>query len=321
MREVQFLQKNRDKWVQFEKMISDSSDINPDKLADYYVETMDDLSYAQTFYPGSKTAKFLNSLSSRIHIKIYKNKKEGIERFKKFWLYEVPGAVADNYKFILTSLAVFVLGILTGVVSNAIDDTFVRSIIGDGYINQTLSNIENGDPLGIYKQKQVFMFLYIMFNNILVSFFVFSHGIILIVGAAYKIVVEGIRIGAFFSFFWDHELFWTAFGTVMIHGTVELTSIVIAGAAGIIIGKSFLFPKTYSRMESFKRGAGQAMKMLVGLVPLFMIAAFIEAFVTRYYQISPVINWAIIILSLAFLTFYFWYYPMKLRKMIGKHYE
>jgi uncharacterized membrane protein SpoIIM required for sporulation len=68
----------------------------------------------------------------------------------------------------------------------------------------------------------------------------------------------------------------------MLHGTIELSSIVIAAAAGFTMGNSLLFPGTYSRLESFKKGAVKGLKIVMGLVPFFILAGFIESFITRY---------------------------------------
>ena len=107
MREVYFLQKNKDKWKYFEEVIDNNATVSPDKLADLYIDTMDDLSYARTFYPESKTLHYLNQLSSKIHQTIYMNKKEGASRIITFWTLELPKIFYEIRKYLLISFLLF----------------------------------------------------------------------------------------------------------------------------------------------------------------------------------------------------------------------
>ena len=101
------------------------------------------------------------------------------------------------------------------------------------------------------------------------------------------------------------------FLATMLHGTLELSAIVVAGAAGLAMGNGWLFPGTYTRMESFKRGARRGLKIVVGTVPLFIIAGFIESFLTRHTDMGDGWRIAIISLSALFIVFYFIYLPFK----------
>ena len=76
MREVAFIKQNKEKWLEFELAIFGKAKKNPDELANLYIQMMNDLSYAQTYYPKSKTVIYLNHLASQIYQKIYKTKRE-----------------------------------------------------------------------------------------------------------------------------------------------------------------------------------------------------------------------------------------------------
>ena len=90
MREAAFVKQNKEKWIAFETAITLNSKISPDDLADYYIQLTNDLAYAQTYYPESKTLQYLNSLASQAHQKIYINKKESKNRIINYWKYEFP---------------------------------------------------------------------------------------------------------------------------------------------------------------------------------------------------------------------------------------
>ena len=75
MREAAFIQRNRPRWEAFEKVVNRPQSAAPDHLAELFVQITDDLSFARTQYPTSRTTKYLNALASKIHLEIYKNRK------------------------------------------------------------------------------------------------------------------------------------------------------------------------------------------------------------------------------------------------------
>ena len=316
MREPAFIKQNADKWKQFERLL-DAKDrthkTTPDEQADLFVQLTDDLSYAKTFYPKSKVTAYLNGLTARVHRTIYRNKKEESGRFIKFWTQELPLLMYSVRRELLLSFLLFSAAILLGVVSARYDATFANLILGDSYINMTLENIKRGDPMGVYKSAgQTEMFLAITFNNIRVSFLAFAMGVFCSFGTAYVLFNNGVMLGAFQYFFYERGLFWTSFLTIWIHGTLEISAIVIAGCAGFVMGNSILFPQTYTRLESLMMGARKAVKIVIGLVPIFIAAGFLESFVTRHTEMPTLSKAAIIGGSAAFIVWYFVVYPMML---------
>jgi uncharacterized membrane protein SpoIIM required for sporulation len=311
LREVTFLKKNADKWKEIETSLSSNSKVDPDKLADLFIELTDELSYSRTFYPDSKTTSYLNSLTAKVHQSIYKSKKERKERFLQFWKYEVPLLFYKHRIKIIISFSIFFISMLIGIFSSAGDSGFVRMIMGDSYVNMTLENIDKGDPMAVYKQMNgVDMFLGITFNNIRVSFFAFMMGIFISFGTAWILISNGIMLGAFQYFFHIHNLLLESVLVIWIHGTLEISSIIIAGASGLVLGNSILFPGTFSRSQSFRIASREGLKMVVSLVPIFVVAGFLESFVTRYTDMPIIVSSTIIILSLTFVVWYFFIYPI-----------
>lgn len=312
MREVSFLKKNADKWKEIEVFLSSKGKVDPDKLADLFIELTDNLSYSRTFYPASKTTAYLNSLTAKVHQSIYKSKKEKKERFLQFWKYEVPLLFYKHRMKIIISFSIFFIAMLIGIVSSAGDSGFVRLIMGDSYVNMTLENIDKGDPLAVYKQMNgVDMFLGITFNNIRVSFYAFMLGLIISFGTAWILISNGIMLGAFQYFFHMHDLLFESILVIWIHGTLEISSIIIAGASGLVLGNSILFPGTFSRIQSFRIGAKEGLKMVISLVPIFIVAGFLESFVTRHTSMPAFLSLTIILASLTFVIWYFFIYPVK----------
>lgn len=318
MREAAFVKQNKEKWIVFEKAIAFSSKISPDELADQYIHLTNDLAYAQTYYPESKTLLYLNSLASQAHQKIYKNKKESKNRIVDFWKVEFPLFFYQHHKTLFYSFLVFAIATAIGVLSTLYDDSFVRLILGDSYVNETLNNIDKGDPTAIYKSgSEIGSFLGITINNIRVAFIAYAFGVFTSVGTAYVLFSNGIMLGAFFTMFYNQGLLLEASKNVWLHGTIEISVIVVAGAAGLIMGNSILFPKTYSRKVSFVKGAKDGLKVVVSTIPFFIIAGFIEGFITRYSQMPTTLALTIIFASLALILYYYIIYPIILNKKHG----
>jgi uncharacterized membrane protein SpoIIM required for sporulation len=221
---------------------------------------------------------------------------------------------------LLYSFIFFIIFCSIGALSAKYDENFVRLILGDSYIDMTNANIAKGDPFGVYKQGgETLMFLAIAANNIYVSLVTFVSGVIFSVGSIYFLFRNGLMLGSFQYYFFSKGLGIKSILVVWIHGTLEISAIMIAGAAGIILGNSLLFPKTFSRMVSLKRGAKDGMKVAVGIVPILIVAAFFEGFVTRHTEMPVWLSVSILTSSLLFIIWYVIIYPNKIYKTLN-HY-
>ena len=310
MKEVTFIRRNIEKWKETEKVVEQADKLTPDRLADAYTELTADLAFAQTHYPSSRITIYLNNLASALHNVIYRNKKEKWTRIFTFWTQEVPQTMYHARKELLVSVVIFWASVLVGIVSAANDDNFVRLILGNGYVDMTLDNIARGEPMAVYNgSEEVPMFLGITLNNIMVSFNVFAMGLLTSFGTGWLLFNNGVMLGAFQTFFFKHGLLGESMLAIWLHGTLEIWAIIVAGAAGLALGNGWLFPGTYSRKESFMRGAKKGLKIIVGTVPIFIMAGFIEGFITRHTELPDVLRLGIILLSLSFIIYYYVYLP------------
>jgi uncharacterized membrane protein SpoIIM required for sporulation len=309
MQETEFIAQNKEKWNEFEEVLK-SKDKDPDRLTSLFVEMTDDLSYAQTNYPNRSVKVYLNGVSQKIHTAIYKNKRDRKSNRKGFWSVELPAALWAAHKPLLFAFVLFTLGISIGVFSNMYYPDFARIVLSDGYVEMTEQFIKEGDPMQVYKDRdQLEMFFMIAINNIQISLAAFVLGLLWGVGTAYVLLSNGIMFGAFMHFFFKRDLGTESVLTVMQHGTLELSMIVISGAAGFMIAKGILFPGTYTRLESMVMQARHAIKVMIPVFILLLYAAFIESFLTRYTELPNALRAFSIILSAAIVLGYFVWYP------------
>jgi uncharacterized membrane protein SpoIIM required for sporulation len=318
VREGQFIRKNIEKWKQYQYQ----KPSNPDEMADQFTELVNDLGYSKTFFPNSKVTQYLNGLASRIYLGIYQNKKEDGSRIFRFWKTELPLTIRKNHRVLLYALLLFLGFVLMAVFSTIQDQTFVRGVLGDGYVEMTEENIAKGDPFGVYKDPdRLRMFLSIALNNIKVSFTVFVGGFLVSAGTIWMLFENGMMLGSFQTFFFTKGLGWDSILVVWIHGTLEISAIIIAGGAGMVVGNSILFPKTFSRLDSLKRGTRDGLKLMIGLIPIFIAAAFLEGFITRYSTMPKALSISILVSSFLFMIWYFIIYPIRVERKFKKAVE
>jgi len=313
MKETTFIQKNSQRWKEMEMALNSDINVDPDYAYDLFIQLTDDLAFARTYFPKAQTTEYLNNLASRSYNVIYKNKKIKRNKFPEFWKFKYPLLIRKYRRFIVYSFGIFFISFLIGLLSSLYDPGFVRLILSDKYVNMTMENIRGGDPLAVYKSmNQADSFFMISTNNIYISFLAFIGGILLTFGTVWLLFQNGIMLGTFLYLFFQKDLMPEALSVIFIHGTLEIFSIIVAGAAGLVMGSSIILAHTRSRLDSFKRGTIDGIYMVVGLVPVFLIAALFEGFVTRYTSMPEFLKLLIIFLSLCFIIFYFYIYPNRL---------
>ncbi|MBD3636977.1 MAG: stage II sporulation protein M [Crocinitomicaceae bacterium] len=310
MKETSFIKQNKKKWARFEKL-SGRKNNDPDEVSKLFTEITEDLSYARTFYPRRSVRVYLNQLAQGVFTSLYKQRKQPLGSVLKFWTESVPLEMYRARYNLLTAFLFFSLAIIIGAVSQEYNPEFVNLILGDYYVEATEERIAKGDPMGVYgEMQQTGMFLNITMNNIRVAFFAFALGIFATIGTYVIMLSNGIMLGCFQWWFKAKGLLLTSFLAVWIHGAFEISSIIIAGAAGITLGNGFLFPRSFSRVQSLIFTAKRGLTIMLSLVPFFIIAGFLESFVTRHYQVMPnALKLSIILVSFFIIIFYYVIYP------------
>lgn len=321
MRETHFIKQNKDNWETFEEELKKKKK-DPEKLNSLFVDITDDLSYSNSFYKNRSVKYYLNSISQRLFLDIYKNKKTSKFSFFAFWKEELPAIIYHSRREYLISLIIFVLSVVIGMFSTSNDPEFAYQILGNDYIEMTLENIDKGDPLAVYKQEgELDMSIQITLNNLYVAFRTFILGIFFSIGTIIALLYNGVMVGTFHWFFFERGIVGESVITIWQHGTLELSAIVIAGMAGIVMGKGWLFPGTYTRLQAFKYSAMRGLKIYLGVMPIIIMAGFIEGFITRHTELHDVIRIGVILISAFIILGYYVYLPFKMPKQVKAKYQ
>lgn len=313
MREALFIKRNKDRWQQIQYMPG----VHPDETAKEFIQLVEDLGYSKTFYPHSKITQYLNAEASKKYIGIYENQRQSSSRIKTFFKYHLPLVIAKHQRVLFISFCLFFLFVLIGFFSAKTDETFVRQILGNDYVDMTEQNIKQGKPFGVYGfANEFWSFCYIFINNLYVSLKEFAGGILLGIPTVQSLMYNSVMVGAFEYLFYSKGLVQDSLLTILLHGTLELSTFVVSAASGLVLAKSWLFPGTLTRTEAFKQGAKEGLIIAMTNFPMLFLAAFFEAFLTRHTDMPVWLKLFIICGSLCMVVGYFIVYPIRLKKKL-----
>ena len=309
MKETRFIEQKKDNWKELENLLEEKTP-NPDRLSELFVEVTDDLSYARTYYGNRVVRVYLNQLTQLLFRKLFRNSVNHFKRFSQFVFDDLPLSVFKFRKQLLLALVIFLASSAIGIFTAIHDPEFSQSILGSGYINMTDENIAAGDPMAVYKDEHFLnMFLRIATNNLLVAYRCFIFGLLFSVGSLWILIFNGIMVGVFQFYFIQKGVVWDSVLTIWMHGAMEIPAIIISGGAGLILGSGLVFPGTFTRMQALRISARAGIKIMAAITPIIILAAFIEAFLTRQTHYPYIVRASFILLQLGFLVFYFVWLP------------
>lgn len=311
MRETRFIEQNKEKWAEYESLIRNPSP-DVDKLYSLFYSISDDLAFARTHYPNRKVRVYLNGLVMGLFRNVYGGKRSTWKTIRSFWTEDIPLALYQTRLEQTLAFWIFLLAATVGVVSTLMDPGFPRLILGDFYVDMTLENIEKGQPMAVYEESNPFlMFLKITSNNLKVCFLGYVTGLMAGTGTLMVLLKNGVMVGTFQSFFHLHGLLTESFLVIWMHGALEISSLVIGSGAGFTLARGLLFPGTFTRMQSLILAGRNSVIIITGLVPVIVVAGYIESYITRYDETFWPIKLGLILLSFGFILFYFIIYPRK----------
>lgn len=281
---MQFVKQNRDDWKQLEQYITalhkNERKQTGEAITQFnqlYQKAAQHLSYSQTYFPDEEVTDYLNGLVAKSHNLLYKNQISSMRQIQTFFSTTFIGLLLEQWKAVTVAMILFVVGMLAAFLSVLSDPLNVYSVLPE-QIAQSVSP----EQLGANHESinHSMMSASIMTNNIQVAFLAFAGGITFGILTVYIMVYNGIIIGALAGLFWHYGQSYAFWAYIVPHGVIELTAIFIAGGAGLLMGYKLFVPGPYSRGYQLKRQAKRSVQLLLGTIPLFVIAGVIEGFIT-----------------------------------------
>ncbi len=242
-----------------------------------YRRAVADLAYARMRYPGSSAVKELERLVARTHSVVYQARRATSIGWWQFWLRTWPAAVRGAARPILLATGIFwfaaVVGLLAASAQPQFDSFFINPSMREGMSKGHLwtEHLTSGGAPGLecdcHQQHQ-------------------RHtprlalGITFGVGTVWQLILNGLMLGAIFAACMRTGLFGALGEFVIGHGCLELPAIWIAAGAGLLMAEALIVPGRYSRAVELRLAARRSVRIVVGTIPMLLIAATVEAFIS-----------------------------------------
>lgn len=284
----------RERWSHLEEMLrgiekSGFKGMHRTELREFgrlYRATAADLARVRTDGSDPRMISYLNSLVARAHSALYVPPASSRGRFVRFITREFPEQLRQNGRVLLIAVGVFagatITGYLVSYFAPARADALFPQVVGEEVYRRFSENTWFNDPVSARPLISSAIFS----NNLRVAVLAFALGVTFGVGTIYVLIGNGLMLGSMAALFArrGHGIdFWA---TILPHGVIELTAICIAGAAGLLLARGFLFPGDLRRSDSLAASARHAVSVLFGAALLLLIAGLIEGF----YSTAPSTN-------------------------------
>src|SRR5437867_7558146 len=266
------------------------------ELGRIYRRTASDLAIARAESRDPRLVNYLNSLVIRAHGRIYRADAQGGRRIRDFFARDFPLSFRRTWRYSATAFAVFLLFSVIAFFGTRHDPDFsefagISPFFREVVINHRTHWWEDLNEANQIGSSQIFT------NNIRVTFYAFALGAIFGLGTLYVIAFNGAMFGAIIALTYragfGNDLL---LGFVISHGVIELSCIFIAGGAGLLIGTALVMPGDLSRADALKSRGIEAVRLIIGCVPLLVVAGLIEGFISRQ-PISPAIKFTIAVVT------------------------
>ena len=282
---TRWLEKRKPYWTRLEQLLEQSGrrgfrSLGRSELQELgllYRQIAADLAALREDRGSVNFARYLNQLLGRAHNIIYSSQKTSPSAVFKFFAATYPRIFRRNWRFVQVALLIFAASALVGAALTFQDSDFKLSILGPAMV-QTIEKREmwTHSIVGIKPLASSA----IMTNNISVGFMTFAMGITAGLGTIYMLIFNGLLLGVIGMACHLSGMSLKLWGFVAPHGVLELPAIFLAGGAGLRIASGLLFPGYLPRRESLVRAGTEAVQLLLGSIPILVIAGIIEAFVS-----------------------------------------
>lgn len=280
----EFIKQNRGPWEQLEQSIREMSkrkSLTPRHVENFqilYRQALNHLSYSQTYFPDEEVTAYLNALVAKAHNLLYRGQAAtSWHQLKQFFGKTFIRLLLEQRRFFFTAMLLFLIGGVGSFLAVLNDPLHLYSILPP-------SIAAGVDPAHLGQGKQLIdapaMSAQIMTNNIQVAILAFAGGLTFGILTIYLLISNGILLGALAALFWQYGKFYDFWAYIVPHGMIELTAIFIAGGSGLLMGYRLLVPGPYSRIYQLKNQAARSVQLLLGTIPLFIVAGTIEGYIT-----------------------------------------
>ncbi len=282
MNPTEFIGKKQKAWNELEALLNRSRGASAgqlNRLGYLYRRVTSDLAVARRDFPQDPCVAYLNALASRAHAAVYQTSPFKRGTLRQFLVSGFPKVFRENLNFIGAAFLMFTLSFAAAYWIALNTPELAEQIVPERFASH-IRELEDGTWNNTSAENRNLFASFVMTNNIRVAFFAFAGGIIFMVGSAYILVFNGIVIGVIAGMCHANGVALALWSFVSPHGYIELTTIFIAGGAGLKLGYALIAPSLFTRKRTLTDAARTAIQLLGGSVALLVVAGIIEGFVS-----------------------------------------
>jgi uncharacterized membrane protein SpoIIM required for sporulation len=280
-----WLQKRRPYWARIDELLTRSGGsgvralTHPElqELALLYRQTASDLATIREDASSRNLAHYLNQLLGRAHNLIYMGRRSRPIGIIKFYRETFPQIFHDTLPYTLAAAAIFFATAAAGLMVAIVDPGFQRYFLGPEMMDTIAKQQMWTHSIVSVKPLESSA---IMTNNLAVSLTTFALGVTAGLGTVWMLAFNGLLFGVISGACWHAGMLGQLMSFVAPHGVIELPAIFIAGGGGLLMAKGLLFPGTLPRRASLALEGGRAVRLVLGIIPMLIVAGTIEGFVS-----------------------------------------
>ena len=300
MKPEQFYESRQSDWKKLSDLLKKGQSgiqrLSPDEvdqLGRLYRAVTSDLALAQRDFPQHKITTYLNQLVGRSHAIIYRHEPLAWRRLRHFITAGFPQAYRSIWPFILTAALLFILPAIFSALIVNYSPQSAEWILPAG-VQDLIPIVEDQELwIDIPIEERPYASAFIMSNNIQVSFMAFGSGALAGLLTAWIMVFNGLMLGGLTGLTAHYDIGFELWTFVIGHGVVELSVIFIAGGAGLSLGWAIISPGLHRRRDALTLAARKSIYLILGCVPLLIIAGTIEGFISPNENIPWPVKWSV----------------------------
>jgi len=277
-----FIATRSQRWTQLETMLRrsrrgrlrDIAAADLERFGALYREAASDLAIARRDFPDDDVTTYLNDLCARAYPLLYRSPPLRPGDLARWFAVGIPRAFRARRLYVLLSVALLVAGAVAGWLAVDLRPDLRASLIPQSGFDQLargqVSALPSAPLLGTV----------IITNNIKVAAVCFLGGALAGLPTAFIIAANGWMLGTIAAAVHQGGYDLAFWSLIVPHGVLELSIIVIAGAAGLSVGDAILRPGLLSRGEAFSRAARGSLGLAAGSASLLVVSGILEAYVS-----------------------------------------
>jgi uncharacterized membrane protein SpoIIM required for sporulation len=295
-----FTQSRQGDWKQLTELLRRSQraigQLSPDevkRLGQLYRSTTSDLALAQREFPNHRVTAYLNQLVAQAHAVVYRSEPLALRRLVRFAKEGFPRIYRETFPFTLTAALLLIIpALIAGLLTNY--DPQASTWLLPPQVQALIPQIEDQDLwTDIPIEERPYASSFIMTNNIRVSFLAFGSGVTAGLLTVYVMIFNGLNIGGLLGLTAHYDVGFELATFMVGHGAIELSTIFIAGGTGLMLGWAIIQPGLLRRRDALALAAQKAVRLIIGCVPLLVVAGIIEGFISPNENIGWPVKWGV----------------------------